>query len=336
MDEENKNIKKNAIAKKQEDEHQVIDEYQKIINRADKEIERVHRTYYLVSKILGVIIVAGITAVTFITWNTIADMRGDLREETNTITSRFNDEVDLVGRQVRSRIEEEFNKENIHDLVQTTAKERIDAVADVFISEKIDEKVIPLINVIVKQIEDANNRLVALEDKFTNDLKVKQETFIEYLITVSAAENGDRKSYERLKTWGEDNTFMLSSQANVAYGKIRSMHNSPIYRSGFNVPWKEGIDPSKLSLSDLKKNYENISASAPRLKLALIEYIWKREDIQKRNRMEFLIEVLKTDDSLDALEYAGRFFSEGAGVKFHPLASKEILDWWGKNKEKIK
>ena len=321
-------------------EDREIDRYQSIVDRANKEITGVRHVYIWLAGILGLIIIAGITAISLTTWNTIGDMRSDLREETKLITSRLEDEVDLVGRQVTSRIEEEFNKDNIHDLVQTTAKERIDAVADQFISKNVEAKVMPLIDALTIQIEDANDRLTALEDrakasiKFAEDNLKKQEEVTNYLLTVAAAQNYDRTAYDKLGTWSADKSFFLCDQASAAHTRIMSMHNNPMFQER-SISWKAGTDPSKFTLSYLKKQYEGLQVSNSNMKPAMITYIWKREDIPKRDRMEFLIDVLKNDENLKAVEYAGRYFKQGGGLNRNPLAVDEFVSWWEANKDKI-
>ena len=52
--------------------------------------------------------------------------------------------------------------------------------------------------------------------------------------------------------------------------------------------------------------------------------------------MEFLVEILKNDNSLRAVEYAGRYFNKETGLKKKTLAASEFLNWWEKNKESIK
>ncbi len=326
---------------REENEAREIDRYQSIVDRAYKEIIGVRHVYIWLAGVLGLIIIAGITVISLIAWNTIGDMRSDLREEIKIITSRLESEVDLVGRQVTNRIEEEFNKDKIHDTVQTTAKERIDAVADEFIGMKINDMVMPLVNSISKQIEDANNRLTALEDKYKTTIKLaennlrKQEKITEYLIAFSDAQNGDRKAYDRLATWGEDKTFFLSSQATAAHAKIRSMHSFPLFQEQ-SLIWKEGIDPAGFTFVELKNFYNTIQISDAKTKTTLITYIWKREDIPKKDRMEFLINIIKNDSNLEAVEFAGRYFNQAANLKYDPLAVDEFVKWWEANKNKIK
>jgi hypothetical protein len=61
----------------------------------------------------------------------------------------------------------------------------------------------------------------------------------------------------------------------------------------------------------------------------------KRTETPKKQRAEFLVEVLKTDNHLKVVEYAGRYFNEVA-KRSRPrkgLLIEEHLEWWEKNKE---
>lgn len=44
-------------------------------------------------------------------------------------------------------------------------------------------------------------------------------------------------------------------------------------------------------------------------KIALIQYIYGRSDFSKRDKMQFLIEVLKNEQSMLVYAYAGHFFN---------------------------
>jgi len=68
----------------------------------------------------------------------------------------------------------------------------------------------------------------------------------------------------------------------------------------------------------------------------MIKYIYERRDFSKYERMKFLIDVLKTDGSLRAVEYAGRCFNIEAGLKKKTLAISYFLEWWENNKDTIK
>ncbi len=105
-----------------------------------------------------------------------------------------------------------------------------------------------------------------------------------------------------------------------------------MYSSGFTIPWKESFDPSKLPLPALVQQYQG---SPPQLKPAMLEYIWKRDDISKVERLDFMIDVMKHDESLRAVEYAGRHFTAGTDQKIKPMAIEYLVDWWEKNKSEF-
>jgi hypothetical protein len=100
-----------------------------------------------------------------------------------------------------------------------------------------------------------------------------------------------------------------------------------MYTSNFTIPWIEGFDPSKLSLPLLAQQYQRAPATSL-LKPALLEYIWKRDDIPKVDRLDFMIDVMKNDSSLTAVEYAGRHFTSGTELTIKPLAVEYLVEWW--------
>jgi hypothetical protein len=155
----------------------------------------------------------------------------------------------------------------------------------------------------------------------------------EFTKTVLAAQNDDRKAFDRLGTWAGDPKFRFRSEAEAAWATVLDEHAKSLYMSGFTVPWRQGVDPTKFGINDLRQNY----AGAPvYLRPALIEYVWKREDISKKDRLAFLADVVADDPSLHAVEYAGRFLSDALEAKLKPLAVKELLQVWNQKKTSVK
>ena len=207
------------------------------------------------------------------------------------------------------------------------------ATVDLVAKDAADAK--ELVNELSKknvEIESYFKKSVKLTSEIV-ELQEKSVLINEFMMTVINAQNDVRKSHDKLLLWSKDKSFVLNSQAWQAWKEIVNKHNPIAYRSNRSLPWKEGVDPSKLTLSDLKRNYQN-QETLSFYKPALIEYIWKRKDIPKKERMAFLIDVIRNDDSLTAVEYAGRFFAKGAGIKLHPLAIEEYSKWWEENREK--
>jgi hypothetical protein len=192
-----------------------------------------------------------------------------------------------------------------------------------------------------KLSEDLSQKNQLAEQKLTEvdqTLKKASESLSElqrtseFTNTVILAQNDDRKAFDQLKSWANDAANPLSPRALQAWVTILDQHAQPFYRSNFTFPWKKDLDPSTLTLQDFRDSYASLQ---PLLKPALLEYVWKRQDFPKKDRMGFLVDVLQNEQSLNALEYAGRYFTEGAGLQLKPLAVQEMLAWWADNQNNI-
>jgi len=213
-----------------------IDHYEKIIDRVDKEIQHVHRVYYLLAGILGLIMTAGIAAVTILTWNTLGDARESVRQETQEMKSSLEEEVGMLKQkaqemkssleeevgmlkqkaeemksslekevgmlrqEVQRRVEREFDKEEIQQLVREEAMERIDAVADQFIEKEIDKKVTPVISGVEKEMGVLDNALLTIQER----LKHIVET------TEKRVEGLEKETEETLNEMKTESEFLLT------------------------------------------------------------------------------------------------------------------------------
>lgn len=78
----------------------------------------------------------------------------------------------------------------------------------------------------------------------------------EFAMTIVAAQNDDRKAFDKLQQLADDKNSEFTTLAQKAWTEIFEAHSAPFYSSGFKVPWKDGIDPSKFSLGDLGHQYD--------------------------------------------------------------------------------
>lgn len=175
-----------------------------------------------------------------------------------------------------------------------------------------------------KKIDDLT---VTLLRATTQLEELRQAT--DFATTVLAAQNDDRRAFDRLETWAKDPTFRLRREAAASWAAVMDEHARPVFVSGFTVPWREGVVPSRLGLAELRQEYAGMAAPA---KPALIEYVWNRQDIPKQARMAFLADVLRDDPSLDAVEYAGRLLAGALKLKLKPLAVQPLLQAWQERK----
>lgn len=153
--------------------------------------------------------------------------------------------------------------------------------------------------------------------------------FSKYAEVVMAAQNDDRKAFDQLETWSSDKKYKYFDQAEKAWVSILNMHNAPFMQTGLTFPWNSGIDPTKIQASELGSMYRKIPTH---LKPAFIEFVWAKNDFKKIDKLNFTVTVMKEESSLTALEYAGRYFTQGTNQKVKPLAVRHLLDWWEKHK----
>jgi len=199
-----------------------------------------------------------------------------------------------------------------------------------------------IINEIAKNAKDALRLSDAASERI-GDLSALQEETKEKLEKINqalfftnkymAATVDDRHAFDLLKKLAKDKNHPSNALARQAVIEIVNKHDPSFYSSNFKIPWKEGFDPGKLDLSGVEKIYKEVPLS---YRPAIIEFVWKSNKFTKHDKMTFMINIIKNDDNLKAVEYAGRFFAQGAGLKIKPLGVEPMLDWWEKNQDSIK
>jgi len=310
---------------------ELLNYYKTISDHAKSEVLWVRSAYKWAAALAAIVAVVGI----YFTYKSSSEFKEEANKEIDRrlsfLESRMKYELDKqvteLGKSVENRVDHEFKTENIKALVESKARTRIDETADPLIKKYMTQTIDP-------KLKDAEQRLKAVDSELNEAKKViaNLKASEEYITTVIAAQNDDRLAFDRLKTWANDPKFSRRSDALQAWSKVIDDHASPFVRSGYSVPWKEGIDPSRLSLSELRTNF--ISAP-PSIRLGLLEYIWNKKDVSKRERMQFMVDVLKTDRSLSVVEHAARFFLTESNQKLKPLALDQLIAWWDANKDRV-
>lgn len=207
------------------------------------------------------------------------------------------------------------------------------ATVDLVAKEAADAK--RLVDEISGKNEQAEEKLAALDKSIREGSAAVEElkAYTEFNSTVVAAQTDNRRAYDQMWRWSEDPTYRFQRAASQAVQTVMDAHNPAMVRGGFQVPWKEGVDPKSLTLPQIGEAYRQ---APPHVRLAILEFLWeKRTDIAKKDRLDFLAQVLRDDDSLQVVEYAGRWFAQGTGDKLKPLAIPLHLKWWEENKSSI-
>lgn len=181
--------------------------------------------------------------------------------------------------------------------------------------------------ILEEKVKELNNLISKATDKLQT-----LENITEFSKITIAAQNDDRRAFDVLKSWVENKSFPMRKEATNVFVKIRADYGGPIEPGYMNISWPKDVDPNKLSISDLRKIYKS---SVSLYHADIVNFIQKRTDIPKEDRMAFFIDVVREDGSLNATSYAGKFFAKEAGIEWQHFVVEPLLKWWEENKDKI-
>ena len=166
------------------------------------------------------------------------------------------------------------------------------------------------------------------EGGFADGMKAKDgDKFIfccDFASAVVAAQSNDRSAFEQLKTWSEDSSLPYRHKAHVALRKVMQSYNPAITGEPVDFPWKEGFDPSRLSIRDYTTLYDKVGI----YKASLMKCVWSIAYLPRKEKMQFLVNILKDEKDLGVLEYAGRLFKRESKQDVFNIAYWEHLTWW--------
>jgi hypothetical protein len=135
-----------------------------------------------------------------------------------------------------------------------------------------------------------------------------------------------------LYAWASDRkNYPYHDLAEKALESIIDAHDSTLMFVDLKVPWKEGVDPNRFTMQNLRDIFHT---SDKYFRRPLVGYIWGRRDIPARERVDFLIDAIRHDDSLMVVKYAS-YYLRTVGHNIKSLAVPFILAWWENNKDKI-
>ena len=283
----------------------VLNHYKEIVDFANKEINRVHNIYKLIGWGITILFVFGVGVALYLLGDKFDDIQSSIKLKGEEIESQ-------VGEKVSSRLDDEFKKENIHSLVEEKAKERIGMVADEIISKNIEDKIKPEVLTLTSELD-------------------KAKKLSEFLLTVIKSQSDDRMAFEQLEQWADDKSYSFSKEAKNAKEVIRGSYvNFPPF---VTIDWqKMNIDPSSLTIPQLYKLYETLP---PLLHSDLIIHVWEKiPTVSKKDRIQFLINVLEKEKSLAALTFSGKYLSEEFNLGWNPFVIKHLLNTWEAKKDK--
>lgn len=285
----------------------LLGKYQEFVKNANTQIDRVSKIHWTLLIILGLVIAVGI----FFTYRTASDFKTEVRND-----------VEILKKEVEKRINNELGKEELHKLITAKVSERIAEIADALIEQHIAANISPKIIELDKKFSEISLEL----NKIKEDRK-KLDELNNFILIFFKALGDDYEAFEQLGNWSADPKFAYHENSLSMYETIRIIHyqQKQIYISFIKFP--DEIDCSKLSFSGFTQLLDSLHC---KFHASLINKIWERkeEEISKREKMSFLVKVLKTSNSLRAKNWAGILFDREYNVNWDPFKMQPIYDKW--------
>jgi len=307
-----------------------LDIYEKILDRSDKEINKIHSMY----KLAAWLVTGAATIITllgaFIFFNNMNELKEDARKRvddyiesankdindfkvtilnkmnlsSDSIKTSFNENLIRVGNKVNNRIDEEFKEKNISQRIER----KIDTVNNQIIEDKIKDKVLPEIDRTEKNISE-----------------------LEFKLTEIAIMNDDRRAFDKVTSWANDNSNRFHKQATELREKILNI-NYEFYIYTFMSARNEGFKVETSSVTEIKKAYYSVTRENRK---NIIYEIGKKINDNKTEKINFLIEIIENDESLSCVAKASNIIINEYKLNFKPLEIDKILEWYKINKSKI-
>lgn len=184
-----------------------------------------------------------------------------------------------------------------------------------------------------KQLDFVNDKFVAITRTIddANSALDRLKLAADFTMIIMDAQNDNRAAFDKLKQISENKENPFSIQAEMAWHSIYESHTKP-YFTPEDLTFREGVDPSMLTLLDIEREYN----SAPiQIKPSLLGHISGRQDFRIAEKLQFFIDVIKSDQSLKAIEHAGRYFTSETKLNVRPLDLEYIVGWWDKHRNQF-
>jgi hypothetical protein len=332
---------------------------------AASQIESVRSNYSYLAALLTIIVTFGAALIAYISYNNVSEVKNDANKEYDRITNLIVEKMDiiterkqlnldkeifLIEKGVKEKIAEEFERDNIRDLMEEIA----DTYTDEVIRSRISEEVNPLFASTKDELYVMSNKIMQTEKLSEQGLyETKSElnkillrtrnqldslqVIIDFNMLVTSAQSGSRKDWDRLNQLAKNKNYIFQSRAYDSYEKILNEYSDPLRMRNVIDTFK--VDDNRVHLDTLIalytiKNEKDKSNYDVHSRLIMIKYIWESKNFKIKDKLDFLIMVLRNDNRLEAVSYVGKLFTEHTKLKIKYCAVDYLYEWWVKNKDK--
>ena len=213
--------------------------------------------------------------------------------------------------EIRGLVEGRTNK--LVDELEPTIKE--------IISKQTDERVKVALTETNESLASMNGTISEAKVSLGKILAIVNLTEL-----ITDAQNDDRSAFDELKKIANDQNNPLAKKADTAWRSLSTSFGTALQLE-FNVPWLPDVDPSKLSLWALELAYNDAAEQTTRI--GILQYMWKRSDIPKVQKLDLLLKIARHDLALK-LSHMRLLHSKGRHPLRHPYSTSIMPKTGGK------
>ena len=299
--------------KNQDDiESKILEHYEKIRDFAQTEINRTFTVYKFLFWGITIILAIGIAVGGIILGRTISEIEVKyenaynkaVNEEKERVKAELKDIWEKAKLELNSKIEYEFNRENISTIVETNAKQRIDIIADRLIEKQIENKITPL-----------KDELKEIEVKTTNRLEKLIFDYFELGVY-----NNSSKAFSKLYEYSLNEKYEYQRQAKrVIESKITDLEL--FYSRNYGLSGSI-IDVNVQDLNTLYKDYYTKLGFENRI--YFLEDFWVSNH-SKKDKIDLMIKIFRNEVDLKSSYFISKILVKEFNLKLEPADFNNIM-----------
>jgi hypothetical protein len=179
--------------------------------------------------------------------------------------------------------------------------------------------------------EKLNQITKTLADATATNRRLEERA--DFVSLLTSALFGSRKDYERLVAMSRDTSSKFQVEASRVVATVGMLFVYNPLGPKYSIDVKPGVDIAKVSIADFTASYPVVHRYQ---RPAFIECLGNRTDLPLREKMEFLLKTIQTDDDLRSVMTAGHFFAQAAKIPETTTDFNLYSEWWETNKDTIK
>jgi hypothetical protein len=285
-----------------------------ITRHAKQQIDVAWGAYKLMAKLLAAIFIFGITIFFGLTYKSLYDMKQDLNAKKDAMWME-------VSSKVKERLDDEFKPDKIGTLVATTAKERVDKVAEELINKRVNGMITDKLHPLEDTLENAKNTTEAL-------ININRMAY--------EARLGDASSYVHLTTIASDSNNQLAGIAIITLKELEWYYATIEYGTvSYYVLHPVTHRPYRAACEDI---YVLMNDPNPKSRIEAVNQITDF-GIDRKYFVEELVKLTQDDNIIVRLRSANALQHLTGEYFLDPPVYNSVSKWWettGKNNDKYK